>query len=135
MGVPGYRISEMVKNGGKVIDAFGFVNVVSPAGIPMRGIVGIAPDPLMFVAINCENVQKSKSFYEQLGFVEQVSIFTYRQSVKTPVTRTHIYNTSYRSHTLKFLCFIDSCVSSSHILQWPNLGISIFTSSERTDTI
>ena len=71
MGVPGYRISEMVKNGGKVIDAFGFVNVVSPAGIPMRGIVGIAPDPLMFVAINCENVQKSKSFYEQLGFVGQ----------------------------------------------------------------
>ena len=90
MGVPGYRISEMVKNGGKVIDAFGFVNVVSPAGIPMRGIVGIAPDPLMFVAINCENVQKSKSFYEQLGFVEQVSIYTYRQSVKTPVTHTHI---------------------------------------------
>jgi hypothetical protein len=71
-GVPGYRISQMVANGGYVIDAYGFVNVISPAGIPMRSIVGIWPDPLMFVAINCADVKKSKEFYEQLGFVEQV---------------------------------------------------------------
>ena len=79
MGVPGYRISEMVKNGGKIIDAYGFVNVVSPCGVKMRGLVGISPDPLMFVAINCEDVQKSKAFYEQLGFVEQVRTMFFRK--------------------------------------------------------
>ena len=61
----------MVKNGGNVLDAYGYVNVVSPSGLPIRGIVGIWPDPIMLCAINCVNVQESKAFYEQLGFVEQ----------------------------------------------------------------
>ena len=61
----------MVANGGKILDAYGLVNVVSPCGLPMRGIVGISPDPMMFVAINCQDVSQSRSFYEQLGFVEQ----------------------------------------------------------------
>jgi len=71
VGVPTYRISQMVKNGGNVLDAYGLVNVVSPCGLPMRGIVGISPDPIMFVALNCQDVQASKIFYNQLGFVEQ----------------------------------------------------------------
>jgi len=71
LGVPTYRISQMVLNGGAVLDAYGIVNVVSPSGLPIRGIVGIAPDPIMFVAVNCADVAKSKAFYEQLGFVEQ----------------------------------------------------------------
>jgi len=71
VGVPGYRISQMVANGGKIIDAYGLVNVVSPSGLPIRGIVGISPDPIMFVAINCKDVKESRAFYEQLGFVEQ----------------------------------------------------------------
>ena len=61
----------MVASGGKIIDAYGLVNVVSPSGLPIRGIVGISPDPMMFVAINCKDVKQSKAFYEQLGFVEQ----------------------------------------------------------------
>jgi hypothetical protein len=71
VGVPGYRISQMVATGGKILDAYGLVNVVSPAGLPIRGIVGIRPDPMMFVAINCKDPKESKKFYEQLGFVEQ----------------------------------------------------------------
>ena len=71
MGVPGYRISQMVANGGKILDAYGLINVVSPAGLPIRGVVGIAPDPIMYVAINCQDVNESKDFYEKLGFVEQ----------------------------------------------------------------
>mmetsp|Transcript_16387 Transcript_16387/g.35601 ORF Transcript_16387/g.35601 Transcript_16387/m.35601 type:complete len:258 (+) Transcript_16387:348-1121(+) len=71
VGVPGYRISQMVKNDGNVLDAYGFVNVVSPSGLPMRGIVGIWPDPVMFIAINTPDMAASRAFYQQLGFVEQ----------------------------------------------------------------
>jgi len=70
VAVPTYRISKIVENGGNIIDAFGFVNVVSPCGLPMRGIIGISPDPMMFLAIKCIDVQQSRLFYEQLGFVE-----------------------------------------------------------------
>lgn len=73
LGVPQYRISQMTKNGGNVLDAYGWVNVVSPAGLPVRGIVGIRPDPMMFLAVNCDDVGKSEEFYGRLGFVRQVS--------------------------------------------------------------
>jgi hypothetical protein len=55
-----------------VIDAYGWVNVVSPAGLPVRSIVGIRPDPIMFLALNCVDVTKSEEFYAKLGFVRQV---------------------------------------------------------------
>jgi len=71
VGVPGYRISQMVAAGGKIVDAYGLINVVSPSGLPLRGIVGITPDPIMLVAVNCIDVKQSKAFYEKLGFVEQ----------------------------------------------------------------
>lgn len=71
VGVPEYRISQMVKSKGVVTDAYGIVNIISPSGLPFRGIVGISPDPLMFIAINCQDVQQSLTFYQQLGFVEQ----------------------------------------------------------------
>jgi hypothetical protein len=71
MGVPSYRISQMVRHGGNILDAYAFVSVISPAGLPIRGIVGIAPDPIMLVAIHCADVKQSRAFYEQLGFVEQ----------------------------------------------------------------
>jgi len=71
MGVPAYRISQMVKNGGNVYNGYGMVEVVSPAGLPIRGIVGISPDPMMFVALNCQKVKETKKFYEQIGFTEQ----------------------------------------------------------------
>ncbi len=74
LGVPAYRISQMVKNYGNILDAYGWVNVISPAGLPIRAIVGIRPDPIMFLAVNCVDVKKSEEFYyEQLGFVRQVS--------------------------------------------------------------
>jgi len=61
----------MLENGGNILDAYGLVTVVSPAGLPIRGVVGIAPDPIMYVAINCQDVNESREFYEKLGFVEQ----------------------------------------------------------------
>lgn len=71
LGVPTYRVSQMTKNGGNILDAYGYINVVSPSGLPIRGIVGIRPDPIMFLAINCVSVDESRAFYQKLGFVEQ----------------------------------------------------------------
>lgn len=72
VGVPTYRISKMTANGGNVLDAFGIVDVVSPAGLPMRGIVGIRPDPVMLLAVNTPDVARSRAFYEDtLGMTEQ----------------------------------------------------------------
>lgn len=71
LGVPQYRVSQMVKNGGNILDAYGYVNVVSPSGLPIRSIVGISPDPIMFLALNCPNVVEAQAYYEKLGFVEQ----------------------------------------------------------------
>jgi hypothetical protein len=71
VSVPGYRVSQMVANGGTILDAYGIVDVVSPVGLPIRGIVGIVPDPIMFIAINCIDVKKSQQYYEQIGFTKQ----------------------------------------------------------------
>lgn len=73
VGVPEYRISQMVKEGGNVLDAYGKVEVISPAGLPIRALIGISPDPIMLLALNCPNVNESRAFYEGLGFTEQVS--------------------------------------------------------------
>jgi len=71
MGVPNYRISQMVRHGGNVYNGYGIVEVVSPSGLPIRGVIGISPDPIMFIAINCQNVKQSQEFYQQIGFVPQ----------------------------------------------------------------
>jgi hypothetical protein len=70
VAVPGYRISKIQASGGVIKDAYGLVNAVSPSGLPVRGVVGLWPDPLMLVAINCANVADSARFYRQLGFQE-----------------------------------------------------------------
>lgn len=72
VGVPTYRISQMIRYGGNVLDAYAIVNIVSPSGLPIRGIIGISPDPIMFVAINTIDLDASVAFYNKLGFVEQV---------------------------------------------------------------
>lgn len=72
VGVPAYRVSQMTNYGGNILSAYGFVDVVSPCGVPIRSIVGISPDPIMFVALNCADVKKNRQYYEALGFTEQV---------------------------------------------------------------
>lgn len=72
LGVPTYRISQMVKHGGNVLDAYGWANVVSPARLPIRGVVGArSPDPMMFVALYCDDVDASEGFYAKLGFIRR----------------------------------------------------------------
>lgn len=69
LGVPGYRVSQLLANGGTITDAYGIVDVISPSGIPFRGIMGSVPDPMMFVAIYCTNLPQSQAFYQSIGFM------------------------------------------------------------------
>ncbi|KAL3816119.1 hypothetical protein ACHAXA_011616 [Cyclostephanos tholiformis] len=72
LGVPTYRISQMVKFGGNVLDAYGWVNVICPAGLPVRAVVGVRnPDPMMFVALYCDDVEGSANFYANIGFAKR----------------------------------------------------------------
>jgi len=71
LAVPQYKISQMVLEGANIIDAYGYLNCVSPSGLPIRGIIGINPDPIMFLAIQSINLSQSVEFYNQLGFVQQ----------------------------------------------------------------
>jgi hypothetical protein len=71
LGVPGYRISQIISNNGMIQDAYGYVNVIAPVGVLFRGIVGIVPDPIMLIAIHCSDVVQSQIFYESLGFTQQ----------------------------------------------------------------
>ena len=96
----------MVANGGKILDAYGLVNVVSPSGLPFRGIVGISPDPMMFVAINCQNVKESKEFYENLGFVEQ----------EVPYSRPSKGTTMFEPAPPKGSCYMSPSPNSMGVL-------------------
>ena len=40
-----------------------------PAGLPIRAVVGVrSPDPMMLVALRCDDVKASAEFYASLGF-------------------------------------------------------------------
>jgi hypothetical protein len=117
VGVPGYRISQMVANGGKILDAYGLVNVVSPAGLPIRGIVGISPDPIMFLAVNCKDVKVSKEFYEKLGFVEQ----------EVPYSRPSKGTTIFEPAPPKGSCYMSPSPNCMGVLLLPSKQKKDFT--------
>ena len=87
----------------------GLVNVLSPSGIPFRGVVGISPDPMMFVAINCQNVKESKDFYEKLGFAEQ----------EIPYSRPSKGTTMFEPAPPKGSCYMSPSPNSMGVLLLP----------------
>jgi len=124
-GVPGYRISQMIASGGKILDAYGLINVVSPSGLPIRGIVGISPDPIMFVAINCKVVQESKEFYEKLGFVEQ----------EVPYSRPSKGTTMFEPAPPKGSCYMSPSPSSMGVLLLPGKKKKVVTANPVVDSL
>jgi len=125
LGVPGYRISQMVENAGNILDAYGLVNVVSPSGLPIRGIVGISPDPIMFVAVNCKNVQESKEFYENLGFVEQ----------EVPYSRPSKGTTMFEPAPPKGSCYMSPSPTSMGVLLLPGKKKKTITANPAVNSL
>jgi len=125
LGVPGYRISQMVANAGNILDAYGLVNVVSPSGLPIRGIVGISPDPIMFVAVNCKNVQESKEFYENLGFVEQ----------EVPYSRPSKGTTMFEPAPPKGSCYMSPSPTSMGVLLLPGKKKKTITANPAVNSL
>jgi hypothetical protein len=72
MGMLMYHTSQILMYGGNVLDAYGWVNVICPAGLPSHAVVGVrSPDTLMFVALYCNNVESSANFYANPRFIKR----------------------------------------------------------------
>lgn len=115
----------MVENAGNILDAYGLVNVVSPSGLPIRGIVGISPDPIMFVAVNCKNVQESKEFYENLGFVEQ----------EVPYSRPSKGTTMFEPAPPKGSCYMSPSPTSMGVLLLPGKKKKTITANPAVNSL
>ena len=62
------RLSKAIAAGSEIKYAYGWVDIVSPSGIPYEFTVGVARDPLMTVGIAVSNMQQSVKFFtESLG--------------------------------------------------------------------
>ncbi len=53
-------------SGLKVEYAYGWIDLVSPSGVPYEVVVGIARDPLMLIALQTKNLTQSLEFYENV---------------------------------------------------------------------
>ena len=115
----------MIASGGKILDAYGLIDVVSPSGLPIRGIVGISPDPIMFVPINCKVVQDSKEFYEKLGFVEQ----------EVPYSRPSKGTTMFEPAPPKGSCYMSPSPSSMGVLLLPGKKKKVVTANPVVDSL
>ena len=52
----------------------GKIKIMQNARSFMFWVLGIRADPMMFLAVNCQNVAKSEEFYAKSGFARQVSL-------------------------------------------------------------
>mmetsp|Transcript_63402 Transcript_63402/g.119075 ORF Transcript_63402/g.119075 Transcript_63402/m.119075 type:complete len:407 (-) Transcript_63402:127-1347(-) len=67
LGVPQYRISKLLENGGNIISSYGYSVVVSPCGLTFQVVLGDqVRDPFMFAALRVTDVKASEAYYTKL---------------------------------------------------------------------
>ena len=68
VGTDQLRISKGIQAGAKVEGAYGWIDVESPGGVPLKVIVGIARDPFMYACLRVQNMKESVAFFtEEMG--------------------------------------------------------------------
>eukprot|EP00965_Chrysotila_dentata_P067238 2225273-Pleurochrysis_carterae.AAC.1 len=68
LGMPVFRLSQVMANGGEIVSAYGWTNLVAPGGIPLRVRIDESRrDPFEFVAIRASNMKAAIKHYEGLG--------------------------------------------------------------------
>lgn len=63
--VPNVRISGLIKEGGTIDSAYGFVEVTSPHGLTARVLTAPRRDPFEFVAVRVADVEATAAYYER----------------------------------------------------------------------
>ena len=65
------RLSKGVENGANIKYAYGWVDLDTPNNLPLKIVVGIRRDPLMFACISVSNIDQTVKFLsEELGMKE-----------------------------------------------------------------
>ena len=79
-GTEALRISKAIAAGSEIKYAYGWVDLVTPGGVPYQFVVGTARDPLMTACLATSDMKKSLNFFtESLGM--QVLPFKYSRTV------------------------------------------------------
>lgn len=70
IGADSIRLSKAIAAGAIIKDAYGFVNMESPGGIPLQVVVGDRRDPIMNVCLRVSDLAASEQFFkESLGMM------------------------------------------------------------------
>jgi hypothetical protein len=65
------RISNGIQAGAQVEGAYGWIDVISPGGVPLEVVVGIARDPFMFASLSVQNMKESLAFFcDEMGMTQ-----------------------------------------------------------------
>lgn len=81
----GLRVSQIYESGGELLYGFGFFDMRSPGGIPIRGQVATRRDPLEVVALNVQNVRAAEKFLiSEFGFKTQKPLDENGYAPKSP---------------------------------------------------
>ena len=81
----GLRVSQIYESGGELLYGFGYFDMRSPGGIPVRGQVATRRDPLEVVALNVKNVREAeKALVAKFGYVAVKPLDTNKYAPKSP---------------------------------------------------
>jgi len=68
LGIPSLRMSKIMENGGEIRSAYGWTDVVTPGGLPVRfRIDDKRRDPFQWVGWRVSNLPKAVKYFEALG--------------------------------------------------------------------
>ncbi|KAJ1639220.1 hypothetical protein T492DRAFT_126498 [Pavlovales sp. CCMP2436] len=95
MRVPNVRITGLIKAGGEIESAYGYVEVTSPGGLGVRVITSARRDPFEFVAVRVPDVEAAASFYERAFKMKRVDTPPMRIAKEGGLLGTGLFGTEY----------------------------------------
>ena len=91
----GLRVSQIYESGGELVYGFGFFDMRSPGGIPVRGQVATRRDPLETIALNVRDVRDAeKALVKEFGFAASKPLDANAYAPKSPPGSRVLYLTS-----------------------------------------
>ena len=83
-GVPNFRISKLIENGGTIVSSYGWTEVLSPDGLRHRVVLGRRLDPFMMIAVKTKDVAKTVKGFETDFSLERYPYPTARPVANSP---------------------------------------------------